>query len=177
MLLRTWPLHSCKSCSCHRDRLRTLGTASSCQRTADPQISCGNLSPDKSDASGPTWTGVMTASRRPHRSDRATMACSHVCWFLCVSAPNGNPTLCIPRFAYPSTPNGNQLLLFCGLRTSVLRIGIQTCFCILHTLSEPDGNQIKSIFIIHQYTKYKNENFPLTHGLKTQEGTFKITIK
>ena len=26
--------------------------------------------------------------------------------------------------------------------------------------------QIKSIFIIHQYTKHKNVNFPLTHGLK-----------
>ena len=31
--------------------------------------------------------------------------------------------------------------------------------------------QIKSIFIIHQYTKHKNVHFPLTHGLKTQEGT------
>ena len=27
-------------------------------------------------------------------------------------------------------------------------------------------NQIKSIFMSHQYTKHKNENFPLTHGLR-----------
>ena len=116
MLLRTWPLHSYKSCSCHRDRLRTLGTASSCQRTADPQISCGNLSPDKSDASGPTWTGVMTASRRPHRSDRATMACSPVCWFLCVSDPNGNPTLCIPPVCIPQHPEREPASFFLFLR-------------------------------------------------------------
>ena len=34
-------------------------------------------------------------------------------------------------------------------------------------------DQIK---IIHQDTKHKNVNFPLTYGSKTQEGTFKITI-
>ena len=33
---------------------------------------------------------------------------------------------------------------------------------------------IKSVFIIHQYTKHKNVHFPLTHGLKTQEGTLII---
>ena len=38
------------------------------------------------------------------------------------------------------------------------------------------NNQINQIsLIIHQYTKRKNENVPLTHGLTTQEGTFKIT--
>ena len=111
MLLCTWPLHSYKSCSCHSDRLRTLGTTASCQRTEDRQISCGNLSPDKSDAMGATWTGVMTATRRLHRSDRATMVCSPVFWLVCVSAPNGNRTLFIRWFAYPSTPNGNQLFL------------------------------------------------------------------
>ena len=36
---------------------------------------------------------------------------------------------------------------------------------------------IKSIFIIHQYAKHKHENSSLTHGLKTQKGTFKITTK
>ena len=45
----------------------------------------------------------------------------------------------------------------------------------MHSADREDkSNQIKSIFIIHQYTKHKNENFPLTHGLKTEEGTFKI---
>ena len=50
-------------------------------------------------------------------------------------------------------------------------------FCGRKATFEEEDDQIKSIFIIHQYTKHKNENFPLTHGLKAQEGTFKITIK
>ena len=41
-------------------------------------------------------------------------------------------------------------------------LSLSVTVCLSVSLS-----QIKSIFIIHQYTKHKNENCPLTHGLKT----------